>query len=155
VAGEEFVLNKLDQIANLADFCNECGDCDTYCPEHGGPFIEKPRFFFSETSYRKFAKYDGFYFPMPDSMIGRIRQREYMLLYDERKNQYLWRSDDAEFLLDSENRFVAGIALRGLPGEVEFDMTPFYIMRTLFDGIRNNPDDYTSVMLRGQSGGIA
>ncbi|MCG8605746.1 hypothetical protein MJD09_12215, partial [bacterium] len=38
IAGEDFVLNKKHQIANLADFCNECGDCDTYCPEYGGPF---------------------------------------------------------------------------------------------------------------------
>lgn len=150
VPAENFILNKVDQIANLADFCNECGDCDTYCPEYGGPFIEKPRFFFSETSYRKFENYDGFYFPMPDSMIGRIQQREYLLMYDDEKKQYLWRNDNVEFLLDSENRFVTGMALNGLRSEVEIDMRPFYIMRTLFDGIRNNPDDYTSVMLRGQ-----
>jgi ferredoxin len=153
IPAENFVLRKLDQIANLADFCNECGDCDTYCPEHGGPFIEKPRFFFSEASYRKFEKYDGFYFPMVDSMIGRIQQQEYLLLYDEKKRQYLWRSDNVEFLFDAENRFIAGVALNGLHDGVEIDLGPFYIMRTLFDGIRNNPDDYTSVMLRGQAGG--
>jgi putative selenate reductase len=63
VEGEEFVLEKENQIANLADFCNECGDCDTYCPEHGGPFIEKPRFFFTQSTYEKYGDYDGFYFP--------------------------------------------------------------------------------------------
>ncbi len=154
VPAENFVLNKLDQIANLADFCNECGDCDTYCPEHGGPFIEKPRFFFSEANYRKFEKYDGFYFPTPNSMVGRIQGCEYFLSFDEKKNEYRWRNGEVEFLLDFENRFLAGIAMNGLSEGAEIDMTPFYIMRVLLDGIRNNPNDYTSVMLRGQSGGI-
>jgi putative selenate reductase len=26
------------------DACNECGNCDVFCPEDGGPFAEKPRF---------------------------------------------------------------------------------------------------------------
>ncbi len=149
VSTENFILSKLDQIANLADFCNECGDCDTYCPEYGGPFIEKPRFFFSEASYLKFENLDGFYFSTPDTMIGRIQQREYFLLFDEKKKQYCWRNGAAEFWLDAENRFIAGIPLNGLIDGAEIDMMPFYIMRTLFDGIHSNPDDYTSVMLRG------
>ena len=33
------------QLANYADFCNECGNCDVFCPEDGGPYILKPRFF--------------------------------------------------------------------------------------------------------------
>jgi putative selenate reductase len=150
VPAENFVLTKLDQIANLADFCNECGDCDTYCPEHGGPFIEKPRFFFSEASYRRFQKYDGFYFPRPNSMVGRIQRQEYSLVYDETKG-YIWRTGSAEFVFNRESRLVSAAALNGLSSGVEIDTKPFYIMRTLFDGIRNNPDDYTSVMLRGQA----
>jgi len=29
-------LEKKYQIANFADFCNECGNCDIFCPEDGG-----------------------------------------------------------------------------------------------------------------------
>ena len=50
----DFIIKKVEQkaqIANLADFCNECGNCDTFCPEVGGPYIEKPRFFFNEKAY--------------------------------------------------------------------------------------------------------
>jgi putative selenate reductase len=35
------------QLANYADLCNDCGNCDVFCPEDGGPYIEKPRFFSS------------------------------------------------------------------------------------------------------------
>lgn len=147
--GEVFVLKKEYQIANLADFCNECGDCDTYCPEFGGPFIEKPRFFFTELSYKKHAEYDGFYFPTPYSLKGRIQKREYFLSYNPNKNEYLWRNSDVEILLDARNRLLSGRALNGLPEQTEIDMTAFYIMRTLFDGIINTPKAYASVMLRG------
>ena len=59
--GESVVLNKKHQIANFADFCNDCGNCDIFCPEDGGPYILKPRFFGSEASFDKFADLDGFH----------------------------------------------------------------------------------------------
>lgn len=31
------------QYVVLADACNECGNCDTHCPQEGGPFRVKPR----------------------------------------------------------------------------------------------------------------
>ncbi|RMH14464.1 MAG: glutamate synthase, partial [Planctomycetota bacterium] len=39
-AREEGVLEltQRHQIANFADFCNECGNCDVFCPEDGGPY---------------------------------------------------------------------------------------------------------------------
>ncbi|GIS37006.1 MAG: hypothetical protein Ct9H90mP9_0360 [Pseudomonadota bacterium] len=48
------VLEKKHQIANFADFCNECGNCDIFCPEDGGPYVLKPRFFGSRESFREF-----------------------------------------------------------------------------------------------------
>lgn len=53
-------IGKAHQLGNYADFCNDCGDCDVYCPEDGGPQIEKPRFFSSLETYRA-AGYQGFY----------------------------------------------------------------------------------------------
>ena len=50
VRGEKriFKLKDQHQLANFADFCNECGNCDIFCPEEGGPYILKPRFFSSK-----------------------------------------------------------------------------------------------------------
>lgn len=149
--GKDLVLTKKNQIANLADFCNECGNCDTFCPEYGGPFIEKPRFFFSKLSYEIYKEYDGFYFPTPNSLKGRIKKKEFYLVFNPYKNEYLWRSSDVEMLLDSENQLKSGSAHNSLSEQAEIDMTAFYIMRTLFEGILNSPKTYTSVMLRGIS----
>jgi len=49
------------QIANWADACNDCGNCDVFCPEDGGPYIEKPRLFSSRASYDADAPRPGFF----------------------------------------------------------------------------------------------
>ena len=54
-------LAKKYQIANFADFCNECGNCDIFCPEDGGPYLLKPRFFGSRETFQEFSYRDGFY----------------------------------------------------------------------------------------------
>jgi ferredoxin len=51
---------KSTQIAIFADACNDCGNCDVYCPESGGPHIEKPRFFASLESWTRAAPLTGF-----------------------------------------------------------------------------------------------
>lgn len=56
----EFVLAKADQIANFADYCNHCGNCDTFCPEYDGPYLKKPNFYGSRTSFEAAAPHDGF-----------------------------------------------------------------------------------------------
>ncbi len=149
VNGRRFVLNKKDQIANLADFCNECGDCDTYCPEYGGPFVVKPRFFFSEETYRRFQDYDGFYFPGPDRLVGRIQGQEYVLAHHPKTNAYTWHNGAFELTLDADNRFISGRSLSQDETAATIDMEPFHIMRVLFDGLRRRARDYAAVMLRG------
>ena len=53
------------QIANFADWCNECGNCDTFCPEYGGPFIQKPSFFTDRAAWLDNPERDGFYVTKP------------------------------------------------------------------------------------------
>jgi len=48
------------QYANFADFCNDCGNCDVFCPEDGGPYRLKPRFFRTADDFEAFAPLDGF-----------------------------------------------------------------------------------------------
>ncbi|MEX1308946.1 MAG: hypothetical protein AB1Z65_00865, partial [Candidatus Sulfomarinibacteraceae bacterium] len=39
------------QVAVLADFCNECGNCATFCPTAGRPWKDKPRIFFDRGAF--------------------------------------------------------------------------------------------------------
>ena len=56
-----FETTKAHQLANFQDFCNECGNCDVFCPEDGGPYIEKPRFFGSLDAFAATPARDGFF----------------------------------------------------------------------------------------------
>jgi putative selenate reductase len=60
VARRRYTVRKRIQIANFADACNDCGNCDVFCPEDGGPYIEKPRFFGSLEAWHRAAPLAGF-----------------------------------------------------------------------------------------------
>ncbi|MBG55803.1 MAG: glutamate synthase [Deltaproteobacteria bacterium] len=76
-------LEKKYQIGNFADFCNECGNCDIFCPEDGGPFILKPRFFGNLDSFKHFSSHDGFFIEKgndAEKVYARFDGKEYCLL---------------------------------------------------------------------------
>jgi putative selenate reductase len=56
----ETPVEEPHQIANFADACNECGHCDVMCPEDGGPYVVKPRFFGNVEAWRSAPARDGF-----------------------------------------------------------------------------------------------
>jgi len=54
-----FGVRQAVQIVNLGDFCNECGNCSTFCPTSGAPYQSKPRFWMDAKGYEE-AKGDAF-----------------------------------------------------------------------------------------------
>lgn len=39
---EDFIVSQQYQVLNIRDLCNECGNCDTFCPTSGSPHKQKP-----------------------------------------------------------------------------------------------------------------
>jgi putative selenate reductase len=79
--GEERVvrIEHDHQIGNVVDLCNECGNCDAFCPEDGGPYRVKPRFFGSAEAFRARPDTDGFWMERRqgrDRVLGRVAGRE-------------------------------------------------------------------------------
>jgi putative selenate reductase len=67
-------LKRERQIANHADACNACGHCDVMCPEDGGPYLVKPRFFGSVASWAAEPGLDGLAFePVPGGVRTHAR----------------------------------------------------------------------------------
>jgi putative selenate reductase len=56
---QRFEVSQVPQILHLADWCNECGNCTTFCPSVGTPYIDKPHYYFSKGAFDKAS--DGFY----------------------------------------------------------------------------------------------
>ena len=51
-----FELEQKYQVLNIADLCNECGNCRTFCPRAGAPYIDKPRLCLTEKSFENEEK---------------------------------------------------------------------------------------------------
>ena len=46
-----FEINQKYQILNIANYCNECGNCNTFCPTNSAPYKEKPKFWLTKSSF--------------------------------------------------------------------------------------------------------
>ena len=46
-----FEIRQKYQVMNIADFCNECGNCKTFCPTSGTPWKDKPRLHLTTESF--------------------------------------------------------------------------------------------------------
>ncbi len=52
IAGREsFRVEQRRQIVHIDDFCNECGNCTTFCVHQGKPYADKPRLFLEEAGF--------------------------------------------------------------------------------------------------------
>ncbi|CAM2059787.1 putative selenate reductase [Desulfovibrionales bacterium] len=56
-------LTQPFQVVNLADLCNACGNCATFCPSSGAPYRDKPRWHLSEASFA--ADGEGYFLAAP------------------------------------------------------------------------------------------
>ena len=84
------------QIINLADFCNECGNCTTFCPSADAPYLDKPRFHLSRDSYESSDR--GYYFASPDRLLGKLDGGECSLT--GKNGAYVWESSLAKVSLN-------------------------------------------------------
>ena len=86
-----FEITEPMQIACYVDFCNECGNCDTFCPEYGGPYIKKPGFHGCLESWQRAAPRDGFFVQCEENsarIYGRIKGQQYELVARRSKGSY-------------------------------------------------------------------
>jgi len=98
-------IKKRHQIATFADFCNECGNCDVFCPEEGGPYEIKPLFFGNEIDWQTFDQQDGFWLPKAESgqtIHGRFGKRAYRLTLAQ--NQVEYSGPDFEIGLSADGK---------------------------------------------------
>jgi len=134
-----FEIAKKTQIANYADFCNECGNCDTFCPERGGPYICKPSFHGSEESWRAAAPRDGYFVRAcsgGDEIMGRVDGVETTLRRDESGGAYVFRDGVVELTLDADDFTPLRVTQHGILSSPRHgDMRLFHTLRLLLEGV--------------------
>jgi putative selenate reductase len=132
VPGGLLRIVKAHQLANFADACNECGNCDLFCPEDGGPQREKPRFFGSFETYRKHAGENGFFIDWDAHTIyGTFAAAAYSLAIDAEADRARFITDTAKF----EIRLSDGQPLAWNPAAGMLDMLPYLKLKLMFESI--------------------
>ncbi len=69
-----FRIEQARQIVHVDDFCNECGNCATFCVHDGKPYQEKPRLFLVEGDFEQ--ETDNAFYVERDAAKWIIRRRE-------------------------------------------------------------------------------
>ncbi len=59
IGADEF--KNINQILHIDWMCNECGNCETFCPHQGSPYRDKVTLFRNEKDFNE-SRNDGFYF---------------------------------------------------------------------------------------------
>lgn len=138
-ATKRFAITEAMQIACYADSCNECGNCDTFCPEYGGPYIKKPTFFGTLKSWTEAAPRDGFVVGRESHVVwirGRIRGREYYLRSDPPTGRQ--RLSDGVVEVDFEADGTLGLdvcRLQPLSTDHVVDVGVYHTLRHLLHGV--------------------
>ncbi len=91
IAGQEiFAIAQARQIVHVDDFCNECGNCATFCVHQGKPYADKPRLFLKREDYE--LEEDNAWFMEGESIWrreggqeSRLSQRGSALVYENEK----------------------------------------------------------------------
>ncbi|GAB4511002.1 MAG: hypothetical protein Tsb0020_28640 [Haliangiales bacterium] len=137
------------QIGNFADFCNDCGNCDIFCPEDGGPYAIKPRFFGNLRDWRDDGR-DGFFFEQAGEegvMHGRIAGVEVSLARGAQGSLYRGPGfavviDEADPAGTAKPAADASAAAGNEPGsepesesEPEIDLSYAHILKWLRDAV--------------------
>jgi putative selenate reductase len=138
VSGGVFELVKGRQFANYADACNDCGNCDVFCPEDGGPYVEKPRFFGSLETYRKYAGANGFYidFTPPVTIYGTIAGESHTLTLDPPADRARFETRTAEIEIRlSDNQALSWKPKPGAAPSGVIDMLPYLKLKLLAESV--------------------
>jgi putative selenate reductase len=98
------------QIINIGDFCNECGNCSTFCPTSGAPYRIKPKFFLNARSF--YAEQNGYRF---DGGVLEARVAGRMQTLRRENGPLLYETEDIRARLNPETlaaesvEFVSGL----------------------------------------------
>ena len=138
IPGGVLRIMKAHQLANYADACNDCGNCDIFCPEDGGPQVEKPRFFGSRETYEADAGANGFYIDWDARTIyGTLARERYTLAVDHAAGRAWFHRTDAAVEIRLSDHEVLGWRPTGSadPAPSTLDMLPYFKLKLLMESI--------------------
>jgi putative selenate reductase len=136
VTGQEaFQIEQPRQIIHVDDFCNECGNCDTFCVHQGKPYRDKPRLFLRQDDYE--LEEDNAFYVERRAQGWAIRRREHgqeaRLSVESGSDELSFENDLLRVRLSPDFQIVA----KELKGEFEgeFSLAGAVKMAVILNGV--------------------
>ncbi len=98
--GSNFEVIQKYQILHIADWCNQCGNCNTFCPSAGAPYLEKPHLYLEKETFER--EKDGYFFDTDNNapvLLGYRNNQQYRLT--DLNDYKLYETDYCIFKLES------------------------------------------------------
>ena len=91
-----FKIEQSNQVLNIEDFCNECGNCTTFCPTSGAPYRDKPKVALTEKSFQAMEK--GYFL---NKGVLYYKENDVVSSLRESEKGFVFLSPDVDAELDS------------------------------------------------------
>ncbi|MCD4832477.1 MAG: putative selenate reductase subunit YgfK [Bacteroidales bacterium] len=130
-----FEVNQKYQILNIANFCNECGNCNTFCPTNSAPYKEKPKFWLTKSSFDMAE--EGFYFENTENKRTLIfKQNGKIISLAETQNEYIYKTDEVNAQFNKEDFVILKVNFKSTSvKEIDFEFAAE--MSLLLKGAKN------------------
>jgi putative selenate reductase len=101
---DKLSIKQKNQILNIGDFCNECGNCTTFCPTSGDPYKIKPRFHLTEESFN--TEETGYFLT---SKTIKYKDKKEISSLSETKDKFVFENNILTAYFDKKNLSVSDI----------------------------------------------
>jgi putative selenate reductase len=93
-----FGVKQKYQILHIADWCNKCGNCSTFCPTSGEPYRDKPHLFINKITFENCVQ--GYYY---DPLKNQLFFKDHLTIFSLNKssNKYHFKKGDSLVILET------------------------------------------------------
>ncbi len=110
-----FEITQDIQILNIDNFCNECGNCNTFCPTQGAPYKTKPKVFLTKSSFENAE--NGYYLEETGENTVLTGKKEDMVsVLIKRGDNYTFKNTQVEVVIRRTDFTILKVTLqKGIP----------------------------------------
>jgi len=124
-----FEVKQKYQIINIANFCNECGNCNTFCPTSSAPYKNKPKLHLTKESFDN--SNEGYWL---NNDILHLKKQDKIFTLSQTENTYIFESPDAKISLGKKYFRILFVEIKN-PNFVEVNLRLAGEMRIVWKGV--------------------
>jgi len=126
-----FSVSQKYQVLNIGDFCNECGNCNTFCPTSGAPYLKKPKFYLTTESFNKAPQ--GYFISRQQDKTSLIfKNNELFCSLTLKNDTYIYETDEIKAVFKKDDFSLTDIN-SSFPDLKEVSLETAAEMRILID----------------------